>query len=408
MSHVRKRETRNGLRYDVRYRGPDGRERSKTFRTRRDAERFADTTETDKLRGTWVDPKGARITLEEYATSWLATRNGLRPRTRETYESQLHLHVLPELGALRLNALTPQRIREWHHGLVTSHAVSPNTVAKCYRLLRTILNTAVADELLARNPCQIEHGGVEHADERPTATVPQVWQLADAMPPRLRTMLLLAGFCGLRLGELLGLERRHVNVLHSLLTVEQQEHQLRDGTLLLGPPKTGAGHRTIALPPFLVPELEAHLSTFGGREPTSRVFPGERGGPLRRHVVQEHWARAARAGDAAGRVPVPRPPAHGQHAHRRHRCQHTRTDAPHGTCLTAGRTALSTRHPRPGHRDRAVARRSHRGREFAGWTRDGTLRRRPRHGITGQKRPLTCMFSGAGDENRTRVLSLGS
>jgi integrase len=292
VAHVQKRETSGGVRYDVRYRDNDGRERSKTFSTRRDADRFAVTTETDKLRGAWVDPKGGRITLKEYASSWLATRNGLRPRTRETYESQLHLHVLPELGALRLNALAPQRIREWHHGLVTSRAVSPNTAAKCYRLLRTILNTAVADELLACNPCQVERGGVEHADERPTATVPQVWQLADAMPPRLRTMLLLAGFCGLRLGELLGLERRHVNVLHGLLTVEQQEHQLRDGTLLLGPPKTGAGHRTIALPPFLVPEVEAHLNEFTGPEPNSRVFPGKRGGPLRRHVVHAHWARA--------------------------------------------------------------------------------------------------------------------
>ena len=292
MAHVSKRETSRDVRYDVRYRGTDGSEHSRTFRTRRDADGFAATVEADKLRGTWVDPKGGRVTLEEYATGWLATRAGLRPRTRETYETQLCLHVLPGLGALRLNALTPQRIREWHHDLVISGGVSANTAAKCYRLLRTILKTAVSDELLARNPCQIEHGGVEHAEERPTATVPQVWQLADAMPLRLRTMLLLAGFCGLRLGELLGLERRHVNVLHGLLTVEQQEHQLRDGTLLLGPPKTGAGHRTIALPPVLVPELEAHLNRFAAPGPNGRVFPGERGGTLRRHVVQEHWARA--------------------------------------------------------------------------------------------------------------------
>jgi integrase len=105
-------------------------------------------------------------------------------------------------------------------------------------------------------------------------------------------MLLLAGFCGLRLGELLGLERRHVNVLHGLLTVEQQEHQLRDGALLLGPPKSEAGHRTIALPPFLVPELETHLARFAASGTDGRVFPGERGGPLRRHVVQKHWAQA--------------------------------------------------------------------------------------------------------------------
>jgi integrase len=283
----------------VRYRGTDGSEHSKTFRTRRDADGFAATVEADKLRGTWVDPKGGRVTLEEYATGWLATRAGLRPRTRETYETQLCLHVLPGLGALRLNALTPQRIREWHHDLVTSGGVSDNTAAKCYRLLRTILKTAVSDELLSRNPCQIERAGVEHAEERPTATVPQVWQLADAMPAHLRVLLLLAGFCGLRLGELLGLERRHVNVLHGLLTIDQQEHQLRDGTLLVGPPKSGAGHRTIALPPFLVPELSRHLDRFAAPGPNGRVFPGDRGGPLRRHVLHEYWARARAS------VPVP-------------------------------------------------------------------------------------------------------
>ena len=79
MAHVKKRETSRGVRYDVRYRGTDGTERSKTFRTRHDADRFAATVETDKLRGTWVDPQGARITLEEYATGWLATRPRAAP-----------------------------------------------------------------------------------------------------------------------------------------------------------------------------------------------------------------------------------------------------------------------------------------------------------------------------------------
>ena len=131
--------------------------------------------------------------------------------------------------------------------------MSANTAAKCYRLLRTILNTAVADELLARATRAGSLVRRRAGGERPTATVAQVWQLADAMPAHLRAMVLLAGFCGLRLGELLGLEQRHVNVLHGLLTVEQQEHQLRNGELMLGPPKSDAGRRTIALPPFLVP-----------------------------------------------------------------------------------------------------------------------------------------------------------
>jgi integrase len=209
----------------------------------------------------------------------------------------LRLHVLPGLGHLTLRALTPSAIRGWHHDLVDTHGVSANTAAKCYRLLRTILNTAVAEELLARNPCRIARAGIERAAERPTATVAQVWEVADGMPPHLRTMVLLAGFCGLRLGELLGLERRHVNLLRGLLTVEQQEHQLRNGELVIGPPKSAAGRRTIALPPFLVPEIEAHLAAFTAPRPDGRVFPGEKGGPLRRHVVQKHWERARGAVD---------------------------------------------------------------------------------------------------------------
>jgi Phage integrase family len=90
-----------------------------------------------------------------------------------------------------------------------------------------------------------------------------VWQLADAMPAHLRAMVLLAGFCGLRLGE-----------------------------LILGPPKSEAGRRTIALPPFLISELAAHMASYSSRDSDGRVIPGERGGPLRRHVVQKHWARA--------------------------------------------------------------------------------------------------------------------
>ena len=49
---------------------------------------------------------------------------------------------------------------------------------------------------------------------------------------------------------------------------------------------------SISLPPFLVPEIEAHLAAFAAPGPEGPVFPGEKGGPLRRHVVQKHWSRA--------------------------------------------------------------------------------------------------------------------
>jgi len=289
MASIVKREGPRGVRYDVRYRTPAGQVRTEAFRTRREADRRANAVEADKNRGAFVDPRLARVTLKDYATDWLKTRPNLRPRTRETYESQL-AHVYLTLGAVEIGKITPGAVRSWHAELSTK--LGPATVAKCYRLLRAILATAVADELIVRNPCKIDGAGVERAAERPVATVAQVWKLADAMPDRYRCLVVLAGFLGLRLGELLGLARRHVNVLHRTLTVEQQQQELGKGQVVLGPPKSAAGTRTIVLPALVLPEIEKHLAQYSTPGAGGRVFPSERGGPSRKLTVHKHWDRA--------------------------------------------------------------------------------------------------------------------
>ncbi len=297
MASTKKRETKRGPRYDVRYRTPDGAVRTKTFPREADARRFANDVETQKNRGEFVDPHAGRVTFREFASEWLTERPNLRPRTRETYNSQLELHVYPVLGDVELGRLNPRDIRRWHAHLSTR--LGPATVAKCYRLTRTILATAVTDELIMRNPCRIERAGVERAAERPVATVDEVYAAADAIGGRYRGMVLLAGFCGLRLGELLGLENRHLNLLHGTVRIEQQEQQLLDGTLIVGPPKTEAGIRTIALPAFLIPELEDHVSRYAAEGPEGRVFPGDKGGPLRKITLNKHW-KAARLAAGLG------------------------------------------------------------------------------------------------------------
>jgi integrase len=112
------------------------------------------------------------------------------------------------------------------------------------------------------------------------------------MPGRFRCIVLLAGFGGLRLGELLGLTRAYVNPLHGTLRVDQQQQQLAHGEIVLGPPKTEKGRRPVALPDLLVRELEAHLAQWTAPDADARVFAGERGGPLRPHVLRKHWLRA--------------------------------------------------------------------------------------------------------------------
>jgi integrase len=169
------------------------------------------------------------------------------------------------------------------------------TVAKAYRLLRTILNDAVEDGLLVRNPCTIRGAGVERSPERRSASVAQVYELADAIEPRYRLMVLLATFCGLRLGELLALRRETVNLLHRRIEVVEQLQELSSGVLEFGPPKSAAGVRSVSVPPHVMHDLEAHLAEWVEPEPSSLVFTGPRTDVLRRLTFTTAWNRARSA-----------------------------------------------------------------------------------------------------------------
>ncbi len=185
----------------------------------------------------------------------------LRPRTRELYDGQLRLHILPVLGATELGQLSPSHIRTWRANMVSKGKPGASTVAKCYRLTHAILATAVEDGILMRNPCVVQGASTERPAERPVATIGQVFEIADAIAPELSAAVLLATFCGLRLGEIRALRQRHLDLLHRTVRVEEQYQELTDGTLVLGPPKTDAGVRTIAIPKVIIADLEHHLAS---------------------------------------------------------------------------------------------------------------------------------------------------
>lgn len=277
-------------RYQARYR-VDGKMAAAptTFRTKRDAEAYLSTVRADMERGTWVNPIAGKVTLREYSTTWLEQRPDLRPRTVELYEGELRLHILPVLGDLELAKITPTKVRDWHAGMLKAGKPGPTTVAKCYRLLHAILNTAVADELLVRNPCVIKGAGQEKAPERPIASIPQVFEIADTIELRFRAMVLVGAFVGLRLGEMLALTRERIDLLHGRIKVVEQYQELKDGTHILGPPKSDAGVRTVAIPAMLKPELEAHLAMYAAPGKKGLVFGGPNGQPLRRATWYSAW-----------------------------------------------------------------------------------------------------------------------
>jgi integrase len=249
----------------------------RTFRTKREADAFLARTRADLERGAWMDPDAGKVPLAKYAWRWLDERPNLRRRTQELYEGLLRLHVLPALGDTLLSDLRPATIRTWYAGLLKGPKPGASTSAKCYRLLRSILATAVEDELIIKNPCAIRGAGIERSQERPVATIEQVYAIADAIEPRYRALVLTATFTGLRLGELRALTRRRLDLLHGTVRVVEQMSELKHGELVVGPPKSDAGIRKVTIPAALIPELEAHLGRWSAPGPDGLVFCGTRG-----------------------------------------------------------------------------------------------------------------------------------
>jgi integrase len=280
--NVRKRESG---RWQARYPGPDGRMRSapQTFATKRDAEQWLTLAESRMIRGDWVDPERAAVPFGAYADRWIKERPTLRPRTVELYRWLLTKHLEPRLGDVKLGDLSTPMVREWRSALLDA-GVSQSVTAKAYRLLRAILNTAVQeDELISRNPCRVRGADRESPAERPVLTVRQVFELADAMRyRRLRTLVLVAAFATLRWGEVTALRRRDLAPDGSWVRVTVAHTEVVGRGIVVGPPKSRAGVRTVSIPAAIRPDVVKHLMTYVDSAPDALVFTGPKGGALRR------------------------------------------------------------------------------------------------------------------------------
>jgi integrase len=282
---------------------PDGRRinADRTFATKTDAGLWIDAQRTAAAAGRTLDPERARATLAAYARGWLGHQAHLAPRTREIYRHQLERHVLPEiddtvppLGDLALNELTPELVRRWYRALVVNQTRS--IAAKAYVRLRQVLNQAVDDERILRNPCRIKRGGVERHDEQRFATIAELLELAGAVPDRYRAMILTAGLAGLRQGELLALRRGDLDLRAGVIHVRRKRQQLASGEIIESEPKSEAGKRTVALPEPLVDELRAHLARFASKGMDTYVFTSSDGQPIERNNFRKRvWLPATRA-----------------------------------------------------------------------------------------------------------------
>ena len=260
-------------RWQVRYPGPDGvvRPGDDTFATKTETEEWLTRKEAEILDGDWIDPDAGEILICDYAATWIEERPGLRPKTIRNYRSLLRCQLAPYLAAVTVGELTLARLRRWRKKLLDS-GTSPITTAKAYRFLRAVMNTAVDDGLIKRNPCRIKGAGSEDSPERPVLSVAQVYALADAAGLRFRPLILLAAFSSLRWGELAALRPEDIDLDACTVRVTRQLN--KPGAVpVFGPPKSRAGRRTVVFASLIVPDLRKHLDALPPGAPLAFTSP---------------------------------------------------------------------------------------------------------------------------------------
>lgn len=270
-------------RWQARYRGPDGMLRSapSTFTRKGDAARWLALTQAELLGGGWIDPDAGRVSFPDYAAAWISERPGLRPKTLQLYRYLLRRQLARGFASQTIAGISEADVRRWHAELLAA-GVTPVTAAKAYRLLKSIMATAVDDGLIRRNPCRIKAAGIEKSPERPVLTVAEVYALADAVGTRYRALVLLACFCGLRWGELAALRRSDIDTDTGTVRVARQLTEAPGQPLHFGPPKSDAGRRVVAIPPVILPDVVAHLADHTASQADAIVFTSP-GGKLLRH-----------------------------------------------------------------------------------------------------------------------------
>ena len=258
------------------------------FRTKGRASAELAAVQASLQSGTWIDPSLGQVTFDIYADTWLKNRISLRPRSKDQYASLIKNHLTPAFGSERINQISAHQVRTWNASL---QATASGTAPAAYRLLRAIFSTAVEDGLVLRSPCRVRGAGSDLAKVRPLPTVAEIQKLAEAMPPNLQAAIWLAAGGTLRRGEVLGLQRRDIDLVEGTVHVERALVEPSDGSLTYGPTKNGAS-RTVHLSSDVLLVVQSHLEGSVGPEDDAPLFTGTTGRPVRPGAFWRAWDKA--------------------------------------------------------------------------------------------------------------------
>lgn len=285
------------------------------FYTIGDAQAALDIARGEKARGTFIPPPVRRAqikakqketiaehasatrTVSDLAESWLdwLEKMGRSIGTIYTYRRRLEQTFLPSLGDWPVQMITVDDITRWYTALVKSNG--QGVAKQHYRTVDALFRygTGQTRDLprafkpwLSESPVDVPGAKMSKSTRRKddvVATVKEIEAIADNMPDHERLGVLFGGWCGLRIGEVLGLRRRDIstdNQGNMWLSVNEQV-QARGSGVRLDPPKSEAGYRDVPIPSALAETVKAHLKSYVGRAGESFLFPRHQTGNTPHH-----------------------------------------------------------------------------------------------------------------------------
>lgn len=286
----------------ARYRGGDGRQHSRAFARKVEAEKWLRAELARLDQGSWVDPTAGAVQFGDYSQSWLAGLHDVKPKTRAGYESLLRSRVLPDFAGAKLSGITPEAVRGWVAAMA-GEGLSAARIRQARQVLHAVLEQAVADGRLVRNPVDRVKAPTVRPRRQNFLTAEQVAALADAAEarqPGAGVLLRFLAYSGLRWGEAVALRVGAVSVERRRVRVRESATEV-GGKLIFGAPKTHET-RVVIVPGFVMDRLARRLD---GKPPETLVFTAPQGGPLRvSNFRRSVWQPAvAAAGLPADLVP---------------------------------------------------------------------------------------------------------
>ena len=273
--------------YRVRYRTPDrGQTDKRGFRTKRDAEAFANTVEVEKLTGSYVAPALGRVTVDELGPDWLKRQKGvMKPSAFHSVESAWRVHVQPKWGSKAIADVTHTGVQGWITDL--SERRKGTLVATAYSVLARILDDAVRDRRLAANPARGVKLPARAKRKNVYLTAEQLRALA-VESGRYGSLVLLLGTAGPRWGEAAALRVGDIEFLKRRIVLHENAVTV-GGDVHVGTLKSGKS-RTVVLPKFVVDEL---ARTCEGKQHGDLIWPARDGGYLGPPSSHDSWLSGA-------------------------------------------------------------------------------------------------------------------